>query len=600
MNRHFLISFCNLNPKTLPLAIYDVITDELSWVELPQSDIRFVSGTGLCRFAEGYILAAMDDEDRCLILRLDHRCAYVGHWYLTDILDIHSIHAFEEEILAVSTGSNRVYAIRFEDGECRTREVIALREERFDQIHLNSLWVDGNNIYVSYFGDQIENDWRATTQGTVLQLGGEPIASGVAHPHSVVLHQGAVYFCESQSGRVKVFKDELVHTVFDYEGLYVRGLHVSPDRILVGISGVRKHKTARGVSPTHEALSAVSLSGVSVLISVEGIGWIEHKRFLFDGMPTEIYDILPLDGDVSEVPRILFPRQKVVMDAMEGIGSAFGSYFPSYLFRDSLMLRFGCKKIWREERRVFDRPINLSGSELLLRVSSSHNPCEVSIAFSSKGWDESGLLLDAREYKIHVLRDTRLLCFSTRETRPLQGALDWQSIKAIVVGCTASNTQVSIAMGTYDTRLLPVASPRDEGSLLRRFASRLDAAADELVLDSAWSDALFNLHQAPLDLRRDRLVALYIADAAQATFRIAVGNGSPEDISCSHTRWIICNEGLGAVSLGDDMPPTDNYNHLIDFSQISWIRVGGIGAGERIKFWLYAEEQGTDAFRLRS
>lgn len=88
--------------------------------------------------------------------------------------------------------------------------------------HTNDIWLDDENLWTcSFVGGICKN-------GQQLELGKH------RQPHSVIRHDATLYFCASNVGQV--FRD---NEVFCEPGGFTRGLHATPDGLLVGSSAER-------------------------------------------------------------------------------------------------------------------------------------------------------------------------------------------------------------------------------------------------------------------------------------------------------------------------------------------------------------------------
>ena len=158
--------------------------------------------------------------------------------------------------------------------------------ETWDRYHINSLGHDGEAYVLSCFTLEPkprDQRWRCTdlTAGAILRwkhdgFADEPIAKGVYAPHSVRLHEGFVWWCDSFRGRVC----RCDGWSSPHLGGFARGLRIGDDQLIVGLS-----KSRVAPNPT------LDVCGVALIDPVRP----EDPRIIPLGDPyIEVYDVMAL------------------------------------------------------------------------------------------------------------------------------------------------------------------------------------------------------------------------------------------------------------------------------------------------------------------
>ena len=110
-------------PSGHVLARMDVDTDAFEWVDLGDVAARVIGATGLCRVGEHYFTALqirMPGTVGTLLAELDEAARIRRVARLEPVLDAHSLLAWHDQLLILSSGTNQVFAIdRPRDGYVR-------------------------------------------------------------------------------------------------------------------------------------------------------------------------------------------------------------------------------------------------------------------------------------------------------------------------------------------------------------------------------------------------------------------------------------------------------------------------------------------------
>lgn len=238
--QHMLISIMNVaaSPRPSCLLRLDMETLESEWVEVG-IDRLLASGLGI--FDDGryvyHVCIANDPGFPTYLVVLErHSLEVMNVQPLPEVTDAHSVVRLGEDLCVASTGTDEIAAYRL-DG-CRVRDPRVLwapTASGTDTHHVNSLFVLGDDLWCSAFGPRESErySWATAANGYIRNVTqGSTLIDGLRQPHTVVWHDGHVYYCNSPLGTVNVDGD-----VFAYLHGYARGLVFAPDgHLYVGTS----------------------------------------------------------------------------------------------------------------------------------------------------------------------------------------------------------------------------------------------------------------------------------------------------------------------------------------------------------------------------
>lgn len=314
-----LLSFCYAKPSGYVLARMDPKSRAFAWVDMSDVPWPVVGATGLCR-SGGRCYAALQirvpGTVGTVLAELDAAARVRRFARLPEVFDAHSLIAWQDELLIVSSGTNQVFAVEWpDDGVPRVRCFFE-REPGADTLHMNALQVFNGSVYLSMFGCKPGASWRDACDGQVLDLGagGAIVRRGLRHPHSLFVDRGTLLCLSSRDG-------SLIHIAGAPRGAdkpldgYVRGALAAGGRLYVGCSMARTHSKSRGVREAHASASPGSGCGLHVIDMGTGAAqWHDLSAF-----GAELYDVLEWTGA---------PLQGAPIDAMkqrlQAVNAQFG------------------------------------------------------------------------------------------------------------------------------------------------------------------------------------------------------------------------------------------------------------------------------------
>lgn len=242
-----LISFSNLgSAQASSLMRYDTQDGSINWVDMGLAhEITISSTTGICA-AENrlYVLAIRSDVTH--IFAFDRTSlAPLWHQALPEIIDAHSIAIEGQHAYIVSTGTDEVMRYRITEKTLVAPQVAWTPSSAGkDTHHLNSVTNHQGNMYVTGFGPKKSERWSSADDGYIYNLTQDTyIKTGVYHPHTLISHNGTLYYCDSSRAAFSNMDGPLV----ELEG-YVRGACFSSKTVAyIGTSMGRKVSKSTGI-----------------------------------------------------------------------------------------------------------------------------------------------------------------------------------------------------------------------------------------------------------------------------------------------------------------------------------------------------------------
>lgn len=212
------VSFCNQGDAATLLALFDTETGIIEPVLV--NDGTYQSACGLVRSGSLlYCALARRDSTSCVLAIVDWAARQVVDYReLPGVVDVHSIAIAGDSFLIVSTGTDEVFQFARSGG---AGEVLwRASKERDDTHHVNAICVGELGILCCAFGPRHGARWADAIDGYIVNIeGGETIARGLYHPHSLVQNASTLYLCESGRNAFRTLDATLAYT----DG-YTRGL----------------------------------------------------------------------------------------------------------------------------------------------------------------------------------------------------------------------------------------------------------------------------------------------------------------------------------------------------------------------------------------
>ncbi len=159
--------------------------------------------------------------------------------------------------------------------------------------HINSIAIHKGDIYISAFGPQKGKLKSTATNGYVYNITkGTKILNGIYHPHSLIVSDHGVFYCESARRKIKNHQTDVIIL----NSGYTRGLCVENGHIIVGSStGRRKSRSTHIVNNIADPGLLEPVCKVSIFQhSKETETYELVKEYDFLPHRTEIYDIMVL------------------------------------------------------------------------------------------------------------------------------------------------------------------------------------------------------------------------------------------------------------------------------------------------------------------
>ncbi|MEA4909323.1 MAG: DUF4915 domain-containing protein [Anaerolineaceae bacterium] len=299
MASYLLASFCNLPVSTFsPVLLIKTQPDEQPSIEFSPISLgypRYVTATGMAR-KDGKIYVMFTSEGKnCVSALREGEFNNIFNQELPEVLDAHSIHATDQHLYIVSTGTDQV--LRYDLNATGLEHPSVFWEASSahkDTHHINSIVEMDGDLYISAFGPRTGELWASATQGYIHNISrDQQVARGIYHPHSLTTRRRQLFYCDSHHGTFCSLQGPL----FYLDG-YSRGIvWLSDERVAVTTSIGRKvsKSTGKFMNPADpgEKAGTCSLSikeistGNTILAS--DLSWFGP----------EIYDLLLLDQPVD-------------------------------------------------------------------------------------------------------------------------------------------------------------------------------------------------------------------------------------------------------------------------------------------------------------
>lgn len=284
-----LISFCNQLPNAHgAVAIYDTSSESCDWLRIDKN--KAVSGVGLY-ISQNTIFCACTDGERSYLAIVDKRDYAVRDVVrLVGIMDVHSICVDGNDLIAASTGRDEVVRVAA-DGGGPTETLWAATSTGADTHHVNSIVQANGTLLVSAFGPRMGSRWSSAVDGYIYDVGAsKAILRGLLQPHSLVVRNEKVVFCESACQSIRDLDGAM-----RYLDGYARGIAFdNTGNLYVGSSVGRRDATLPGMvmNPSEDGPTAGRCELI-VLPEQEGLA---SKAFDLAHLGAEIYDVRVLSA----------------------------------------------------------------------------------------------------------------------------------------------------------------------------------------------------------------------------------------------------------------------------------------------------------------
>ena len=298
---NLLVSFVNqyYSPQ-LCLGIIDLNTGDFFWIydePIAHATKNVLGVNGLYSIDNKIIVGYQSNPTKILVLN-SKDFSIIKDVEIPNVIDLHSFAYFEGNLYCVSTGTDEVIKIKFDNDYniVNTEVYWDTGHSGRDNYHVNSIAIDEDKIYVTFFGKKHEKGWKETLNGGVINLKTrEIIFEDLHHPHTIFFSNNQAILCESGKGNI-VFLNKKMHR--KYLGGYLRGIAENEDYLFVGSSGKRLISRSEGtvnLDPTKNEEEAKSFIYWLKKPKMEILKKIELSYF-----GTEIYDLLFLENSINK------------------------------------------------------------------------------------------------------------------------------------------------------------------------------------------------------------------------------------------------------------------------------------------------------------
>lgn len=267
-------------------------TQAVEWVDLSAVGLPVHGATGICIFNEKtYAVLQVKRQGKftTVIVEIDQDYAIRRVGLLPKVVDAHSIVRWNGRFLVASTETNQIVAVDWEEGQEPRESIYFDRDPGSDTLHMNSLWVFENRLYVSMFGPKTEVSWRSAINGQVLDITDQPevMAQALKHPHALFEDNGSLLCLSSASGQVEWIAGKPVSQFPSLSG-YIRGATSDRAHFYVGASIARAFSKSRQVKEEADGCAKDALGcGLHIVDKATNeLSWIDLGAY-----GAELYDV---------------------------------------------------------------------------------------------------------------------------------------------------------------------------------------------------------------------------------------------------------------------------------------------------------------------
>jgi hypothetical protein len=296
-----MISFCNIFPSGLALGIFDFDTAAFRWVDLSSVDTKEkIQGvTGLCFYknrSTRYCFTTQYENCRSSLVMLDRDFNLDKIHRLSETREAHSLVPFEDGLLIANTGGNGINRIQLGGDDanflCESK-YWQYSDEQTDKVHVNSVVVFNNEVYVSLWGTKPEKGWEYGRSGKIINISkNRLVCNSLFQPQSLLAIDGMLYWIESGTGRVFRYSETEGREVVTELSGYVRGITYDDKYLYITSSAVRQQYRRSGtlnVAPSNPD----DMHSWVYKITREDLKVQKRRKLTFYG--AEIFDLVLLD-----------------------------------------------------------------------------------------------------------------------------------------------------------------------------------------------------------------------------------------------------------------------------------------------------------------
>ncbi len=298
-----MVSFCDVYPRGLALGILDFNTAAFRWVDLSNLEVKEkIEGvTGLCLYKNRYFFCTESYKNPMLVT-LDKDLNLDKTYRLSETLDPHTLVPFEDGFLVTHTGGNRINRIQLECDNAYSlceSEYWRYSDEQIDRVHVNSVAVVNNEVYVSLFGTKPKEGWDYARAGNIINISkNRIICNNLLHPHSLMAIDGILYWLESGTSKVfRYLETEGCEVVMKLSG-YLRGITYDDKYLYIASSAARRQSRSTGtlkVAPSNPD----DMCSWIYRIRRDWSRGLEVQRQELTFLGAEIFDLILLDDEIQ-------------------------------------------------------------------------------------------------------------------------------------------------------------------------------------------------------------------------------------------------------------------------------------------------------------
>lgn len=301
----FIISFCNqTSSPNFSLCGLNINNLKGMWFDLTEFSLNtknlFSGVCGIIIVNEFLIFAMQSQNPHIIIMEIKTNTIH-KIIPLKKCKDVHSLVYHENHIFIVSTGTNEIYRIYFNEMEHGNEELYwhyPGTSNNKDDVHLNGLTIDNKNFIASCFGPRAADGSFTKDKGSIFYLNGPVLKSGLAQPHSPIVSNKKLIFAESWAKKVYIYLKNNNNyweeqNCIKLDG-YTRGLTFNNENLYVALSVSRHISRSQNIQ-----IDDLLKSSEAKLVHIDLKHGTIQKEFDLIPYGREIYDIIFLPNIIE-------------------------------------------------------------------------------------------------------------------------------------------------------------------------------------------------------------------------------------------------------------------------------------------------------------
>jgi len=298
MTDGILISCCNVKrPFGKYSLVYFRFSDRrfffVDWTSRTGSDHRSAGMTGIVR-GDGCYYAGVQTGPESKLAVFGHDLQLADVIPLPGIRDVHGLRIANGQLLAVSTGTNQIFAV--DPSGDRSPSIY------WDAAALDVSWNLHLNDYIEFDGRRLVLTHRPlraemTGAGTIFDIDRNAVfIDGMSQPHTLTVCGSRLLVCDSRNSSVISVENGSAAIAFQQHKRFLRGMTPYDGGLIVAASASRVFSRSLGTNKRYaNELVIGDKMYMSSLLFLRQPEYSIKTIIPFSEISLEIYDIIPID-----------------------------------------------------------------------------------------------------------------------------------------------------------------------------------------------------------------------------------------------------------------------------------------------------------------